>query len=190
MQYQEDSLKKEFLKKWIKGLQSFSPSKFNNMTLFQRKQVIKLSSSLAMASTRDNSRTLWTKSVITKAYGDDEAKDLAKKILGRYNKNYKYSLSKYKNNNNNIYNKKVISKKISKIRKTFPRKIGRFNSNKVKARLIAKKLVEKRVKILKGLIPGGECMDECRLIKETLDYVVSLRAQVDVMHYIANSSYN
>ncbi|GAB4853617.1 hypothetical protein Ancab_017808 [Ancistrocladus abbreviatus] len=56
------------------------------------------------------------------------------------------------------------------------------------ASLIARKLVKKRTQVLKGLVPGGEYMDESRLIKETLDYIISLEAQVRVMQHLANAA--
>ncbi|KAK9715547.1 hypothetical protein RND81_06G172400 [Saponaria officinalis] len=193
MQYYQDSLKKEFLKKWIKCLQSFTPSKMNNMTFIQRKKVIKFSSNLAMASTRNSTRS-WNNAFISKAYEDEETRDLANKIPRRFDETNWPLSSKDKLRTRNFLRgtsknnyKNVISKKIGNFRKIVPRKIGPFNSIKVNSRAIAKRLVKKRVEILKGLIPGGECMDECCLIKETLNYIVSLRAQVDVMHYLVNN---
>uniref|UniRef100_A0A803MFJ1 IBH1-like N-terminal domain-containing protein n=1 Tax=Chenopodium quinoa TaxID=63459 RepID=A0A803MFJ1_CHEQI len=144
------------------------------MNLLERKKAIKLSADLAMASTR-NGKRYWSRALITKASKDRETGNLAKQILG----------DKTTHNNNK---KPTSSRNIRKFRKCDPKKCGVSNSYKVKkARAMAKRLVEKRTQILKGLIPGGEYMDEFSLVKETLDYVVSLRAQVDVMQYLANS---
>ncbi|KAL0735022.1 hypothetical protein Bca4012_011232 [Brassica carinata] len=47
--------------------------------------------------------------------------------------------------------------------------------------------VRKRTELLKSLVPGGELIDDKDyLIKETLDYIVYLRAQVDVMRTVAD----
>ncbi|KAJ4875268.1 hypothetical protein Rs2_40286 [Raphanus sativus] len=50
----------------------------------------------------------------------------------------------------------------------------------------AKMRVRKRTELLKSLVPGGELIDgkDC-LIRETLDYIVYLQAQVDVMRTVA-----
>lgn len=46
--------------------------------------------------------------------------------------------------------------------------------------------VRKRTELLKSLVPGGELIDDKDyLIRETLDYIVYLRAQVDVMRTVA-----
>ncbi|CAH8358711.1 unnamed protein product [Eruca vesicaria subsp. sativa] len=50
----------------------------------------------------------------------------------------------------------------------------------------AKMRVRKRTELLKSLVPGGELIDnKDYLIRETLDYIVYLRAQVDVMRTVA-----
>ncbi|KAL1217514.1 Transcription factor IBH1-like 1 [Cardamine amara subsp. amara] len=46
--------------------------------------------------------------------------------------------------------------------------------------------VRKRTELLKSLVPGGELIDDKdNLIRETLDYIVYLRVQVDVMRTLA-----
>ncbi|ESQ42623.1 hypothetical protein EUTSA_v10014877mg [Eutrema salsugineum] len=47
--------------------------------------------------------------------------------------------------------------------------------------------VRRRTELLKSLVPGGELIDDKEyLIRETLDYIVYLRAQVDVMRTVAS----
>ncbi|KAF8102562.1 hypothetical protein N665_0198s0262 [Sinapis alba] len=51
---------------------------------------------------------------------------------------------------------------------------------------VAKMRVRKRMVLLKSLVPGGELIEDKEyLIRETLDYIVYLRAQVDVMRTVA-----
>lgn len=47
---------------------------------------------------------------------------------------------------------------------------------------------ESQCGVLRKLVPGGEDMDAVSLIRETLDYIVSLRLQVDVMRHLAAAS--
>ncbi|KAJ8438797.1 hypothetical protein Cgig2_023831 [Carnegiea gigantea] len=194
----ESSLKREFMKKWLMGLQKCSSSE-EKMSLLERKKAIKLSADLAMASTRNsNSYTTkfsWSHGLISEASKDTETGFLAKRILGpgqpellsqahlgssindetrrsaRIGSRTKVGIVHKKKK------KKIVSTEIQSVK----------NGYKVRARAIAKRLVKKRTQILKGLVPGGEAMDENSLIKEALDYIVSLRAQVDVMHHVANS---
>jgi hypothetical protein len=37
------------------------------------------------------------------------------------------------------------------------------------------------------VVPGGRGMDECTLLGETLDYAVSLKAQVDAMQLLVRA---
>ncbi|CAN6246957.1 unnamed protein product [Urochloa humidicola] len=52
---------------------------------------------------------------------------------------------------------------------------------------IARRLVRKRTKVLRKMIPGGELLDEISLLHEAMDYVAHLHAQVDVLRRISNA---
>ncbi|XP_075499036.1 transcription factor IBH1-like 1 [Primulina tabacum] len=172
---QNSSLKQEFLKNWIKGLQLHA--NFNkNTTIFERSKAIKLSADIAIASTR-NSTTRWSRALIADASRDESNKTLIEKISGR-DVPHKASFGLIR-----------CSKKILK-RSRVAREVRakKAVSPSVVASLIAKKLVKSRTRVLKRLVPGGEDMDEISLIKETIDYIVSLRVQVDVMGRMAKAA--
>ncbi|XP_059461227.1 transcription factor IBH1-like 1 [Corylus avellana] len=174
------SLKQEFLKKWIMGLQRCTSSN-KNMSILERKKAIKLSADLAMAAAR-NGRTSWSRAVIANAARESDKRLLAEKIL--QGQESEMLLKKVSNMSAVIRNRRIIrSKKILKR----SRRRTTSEPQKVLASSIAKRLVQKRTHILKSLVPGGEFMDEISLIEETLDYIAYLRAQVDVMRCIATS---
>ncbi|CAD6338834.1 unnamed protein product [Miscanthus lutarioriparius] len=52
---------------------------------------------------------------------------------------------------------------------------------------VARRLVRRRTMALRKVIPGGSAaaMDEAALLRETMDYVVHLRAQVDVLRAVS-----
>ncbi|XP_066372934.1 transcription factor IBH1-like 1 [Miscanthus floridulus] len=51
---------------------------------------------------------------------------------------------------------------------------------------VARRLVRRRTMALRKVIPGGNAaMDDAALLRETMDYVVHLRAQVDVLRRIS-----
>ena len=52
---------------------------------------------------------------------------------------------------------------------------------------VARRLVRKRTKVLRKVIPGGELLDEISLLQEAMDYVAHLHAQVDVLRRISNA---
>ncbi|XP_019157308.1 PREDICTED: transcription factor UPBEAT1 [Ipomoea nil] len=160
MQTVSSSVKEEFLKKWIKGLQKYDACK-SEMSITERKNAIKLSANVAMASTTTSTRqwprAIWRRSVMA----------AVKSGAGEMKK---------------IRRRRCLMKRIRRRRPM----AGKRAASKYKA---AARVVKKRSAVLKGLIPGGECMeDDNTLIKETLDYILALRLQVDVMRHLASST--
>ena len=162
------------------GLQLCSSSK-KEISFVERKKAIKLSADVAMASAR-NAATRWSRALISKASKDDSNKGIVECILGPDLGSLKgASLSM------DLHSNKNISKKILRKSRSI-RRAKKSCSQKVMASSIAKRLVKKRTQLLKSLVPGGEFMTEFSLIEETLDYILSLRAQVDVMRHLANAT--
>lgn len=155
------TLKQEFVKKWIMGLQRCKFSN-KNMSIFERKRAIKLSADTAMASARKG-LTCWSRALIA---------------------NPDRPVPKTTRRASSAACKKIV-KRSRGIRRTA--KWGAARKGRI-TRCIAKCLVRKRTQILKSLIPGGELMNEVCLIEETLDYITSLRVQVDVMRSLASAS--
>ncbi|XP_058728696.1 transcription factor IBH1-like 1 [Vicia villosa] len=167
------SLKREFLKKWIKGLRKYNSQK-KNMNLFERKKAIKLSADLAMASTKDKT-TLWRKAFIANTSTSIDEQDTSTSSPQK-----KKITKKNLTNSCRLYRKRIIGS----------RKILRRNhvKQRVEASFIATKLVKKRTRTLKSLLPGGKFMDDACLVDETLDYIQSLKAQVEVMRCLVTAS--
>ncbi|GLT97575.1 hypothetical protein SLE2022_151320 [Rubroshorea leprosula] len=181
------SLKQEFLKKWMTGLHICGSLK-KKMSLLERKKAIKLSADIAMASAR-NGTTCWSRALVANASKDEQDKILVQHILGTESERLMKKVSVLPlMNNKRIRSKKVLRRSYRSIRRAKKSNIAASPPNKVLAISIAKRLVRKRTLLLKSLVPGGEFMDEIALIEETLDYILSLRAQVDVMRSLANAS--
>ncbi|KAF5813102.1 hypothetical protein HanXRQr2_Chr03g0094331 [Helianthus annuus] len=176
-------LRKEFIKKWVKGLQICCSLK-KNMDILERKKKIKLCADIALASTK-NETTLWSIALISDAKKDDENKILVDNLLGPESR-FKPRMT---NRQMIACHKRVRSKKILKKSRHVCQKMKKMGPPKSNlAAYIAKTLVKRRTQVLKRLVPGGESMDEFSLIKEALDYVLSLRIQVDVMRTLANAN--
>ncbi|KAF8407324.1 hypothetical protein HHK36_006451 [Tetracentron sinense] len=174
------SFKLEFLKKWALGLKICS-SLAKDMSFLERKKAIKLSADVAMASARDGT-TCWSRALIANASKQDDKKIIVRTMLGsEFKKITKSSSSGSFKPEKRVRSKKILRRScaITRIRKTA--------TKRVLACSIAKRLVKKRTQVLKGIVPGGESMDEVSLLEETLDYILSLQAQVDVMRGFANT---
>ncbi|OIV99828.1 hypothetical protein TanjilG_26166 [Lupinus angustifolius] len=179
------SVKQEFLRKWITDLRKYSSQK-KNMSMVERKNAIKLSADLAMASTRDET-TRWSKALISNPSRDHNKKVLTGYILDSSPHHTEKVLKKNLNNLLPSCSKRVIRSR--KIMRTSRRMVHRSNKERVIASCIAKRLkVQKRTRRLKNLIPGGEFIDDVSLVEETLDYIQSLRAQVEVMRGLVTAS--
>ncbi|XP_021895207.1 transcription factor IBH1-like 1 isoform X2 [Carica papaya] len=182
------SFKKEFLKKWIVGLQVCG-SLNKNMSVSERKKAIKLSADIAMASARNGS-TCWSRALIANASKQDANKLVVEHVLGddesrKLTKQLPVGTSMALARKIRVIRSK---KNILKRRSGPMRRAARKSNSSLSSSCIAKRLVRKRSQVLKSLVPGGEFMDETSLIEETLDYILSLRAQVDVMLKLANAT--
>ncbi|KAJ1260170.1 hypothetical protein BS78_10G212000 [Paspalum vaginatum] len=57
------------------------------------------------------------------------------------------------------------------------------------ARAVARRMVKRRTMALRKVTPGGHAaVDEASLLRETVDYVVHLRAQVDVLRLVSEAA--
>lgn len=175
MQAADLSFHRIFLKTMFMGLKLGVSSK--KMSYQERKRVIKLSANIAMAVAGNGMN--WSRALITRHAKHEQNKVLLKSLLGckTYERITKPCFP------SNFTGKRMIMK----------RRFGRTNlmlrrgthaSNGATAGVIAKSLVKKRTRILKRLVPGGESMDDFSLLEETIDYVVSLQAQVKLMRLL------
>ncbi|XP_059636102.1 transcription factor IBH1-like 1 [Cornus florida] len=190
-------LKQEFVKKWGRGLEKCSwTSKKEMMSILERKKAIKLSADLAMAmASARNATTCWSRAVIANASKDGNNKVLVDHILGTSSSS---STTTESHDQRRRLIKKASSIIIRSSKKVYLKRsrcsstssVGRAVNKRVQsAESIARRLVKKRTNVLKSLIPGGESMDGLStLMEETLDYIVSLRTQVDVMRHLANAA--
>ncbi|XP_068653077.1 transcription factor IBH1-like 1 [Aristolochia californica] len=174
-----NSFKRDFLRKLLLGLQqSGIPSK--SMSLLERKRAIKLSSDVALAATRDGG-VKWSRALITNLSKQEPSKTFVRNILGNeFQRLTNPPLSP-------LICKQMKSRSILK-RSCLMRRMRKSEpKSTVRATTLAMRLQKRRTQILKALVPGGQYMDELSLMEETVDYVLYLRAQVDVMRYLANA---
>lgn len=173
-----NSFKRNFLKKFLVGLQQTNRIS-KNMSFFERKNAIKLSSDVALASARDGSN--WSHAIIAHVSKEEKNKTLVKNILGE-------ELDRFikLHNKGSLTCKRETSKRILR-RSCLERRIRKSAPKKMAASAVAKRMLKKRTHFLKCIVPGGELMDEFSLIDETIDYILSLRAQVDVMQRLADA---
>ncbi|KAJ0752227.1 putative transcription factor bHLH family [Helianthus annuus] len=154
------------------------------MDVLERKKKIKLCADIALASAK-NATTSWSIALISEAKKNDENEILVDNLLGPESRFKQQKIIRQMNScHKRVRSKKILKKSCSISQRM--KKMGPPKSNL--AAYIAKRLVKKRTQVLQRLVPGGESMDEFSLIKEALDYILSLRVQVDVMRNLANAT--
>ncbi|XP_020109649.1 uncharacterized protein LOC109725020 [Ananas comosus] len=174
------SFKQAFMKNMLLGLKETNASS-KIMSLQERKNAIKLSADVAMAFARGN--TTWTRAIVVANLAKKEqCEALFRGILGKgYERMTRYSSYK--------------SFKIQRSRKILKRShkmccVRRRNTThrpqSLGVDVLARRMVEKRTQVLRRLIPGGESLDGFSLLNEALDYVIYLRAQVDLMRCLSD----
>ncbi|XP_051120636.1 transcription factor IBH1-like 1 [Andrographis paniculata] len=179
-------LRHEFLKAWIKSLKIYSNLK-KNMSISHRKNAIKLSADVAIASITQKAKPSasshrWTQSLMADAASSDDGTN---RIFVEQTLGYKLGNRK-KSPTTGLMTK--CSKKIlrNNIRVFLGKSRKRTTPKHAKAgSIIANKGVEKRTRLLKRLVPGGEDMDEISLMEEALDYIALLQVQRDVLKQVA-----
>lgn len=171
-----NKIKQQFLKKWFVNLQFISSSNTNMDFFLEKKKAIKMSADLSIAFVR-NGGTIWSRAIIAKSIKGHTSQVPPEATLNR----------------RRVYTKlrrKTSTTMLRKMGRRAGRKVARSThlpTSKALARSVAKRLVRKRTKVLRSLVPGGEFMeDEVLLIEEALDYISFLRAQVDGMRFLAN----
>ncbi|THU58321.1 hypothetical protein C4D60_Mb03t12970 [Musa balbisiana] len=131
---------------------------------------IKLSADVAMAVARGNRR--WTHGLIADLSKKEDNKSFLKCILGK----------QYERLNMPCYSSWKIQRCKTILRRSFRERFGKHKP--ARACSLARSMVKKRAQVLKRLVPGGEAMDGYSLLDETMDYVVCLHAQVDLMRQL------
>ncbi|KAG6481429.1 transcription factor IBH1-like 1 [Zingiber officinale] len=161
------AFKQVFLKKMLLGLRHASPI----ASLQGRKAAIHLSSNAALAVARGDRRR-WTRGLLSRLARQEErgAGPFLKLLLGddRYRKLVPQ-------------NRKITKRslKLIRSRKTTAKK--KTSSAENGSRGLARCFLAKRMRLLKSLVPGGNSLGGSSLMEETLDYVVFLQCQVDLM---------
>lgn len=183
-------VKLEFLKRWARGLQVYRNRK-KNMSLLERKNAIKLSADVAMASTKLNS-SQWSRALISEASSTNNTTNIVvQNILGSDNtiKYYSENLQDSSSTMCITDSKKIVrSKKVLRKSCAVARARKCAHPPRVMAATIAKRIVKRRTQMLKSLVPGGKSMDDISIIKEALDYILSLQVQVNIMRRLVEIS--
>lgn len=160
-----------FLRTMLKGLRLGGVSS-KKMSCRERKKAIELSANIAMAAASTGMN--WSHALIARHTRNEKSSALVWRILGR-RRHERFQ--------------RMARENRARMASCLKRRRGGHDSiNGAATRIIAMSLVKKRRRVLERLVPGGECcLDEFSLLGETIDYVISLQAQVNQMRLLAEA---
>uniref|UniRef100_A0A0A9CUR3 IBH1-like N-terminal domain-containing protein n=1 Tax=Arundo donax TaxID=35708 RepID=A0A0A9CUR3_ARUDO len=153
------AFKQDFLKNLLLRLRARTETcPFNAMSLHERKRAVKSSADVAMAAAR-GAGARWPKAILAAAAAASNPNTC--KVRSRC--------------------KRVVRRCFHKKRRG-----GCAAASAATSSDVARMLVRRRTMELRKVIPGGDAaMDEASLLREAMDYVVHLRAEVDVLRRVS-----
>ncbi|CAL9112227.1 unnamed protein product [Musa textilis] len=161
--------KSVFLEHMLMGFQ-LSGFPCRAMSLPARMHAIKLSADVAMAVARGSRR--WTHGLVADLSKKEDNKSFLKCLLGKQHERLTMP----------CYCSWKIQRRKTIFRRSFRARFGK--QKPARACTLARSMVKKRAQVLKRLVPGGEAMDGYSLLDETMDYLVCLQAQVDLLRHL------
>jgi hypothetical protein len=162
------AFKRELLKNLLLSLRArtgHAACPVNAMSVQERKRAVKSSADVAMAAAR-GAGARWPKAILAAAAGASSS--------------------------NPSSCSRVSSRCRRVVRRCFREKRSRGRAAAARPAAssveVARRLVRRRTMALRKVIPGGDAaIDDAALLREAIDYVVHLRAQVDVLRRISEA---
>ncbi|CAN6177304.1 unnamed protein product [Urochloa humidicola] len=159
------AFKRDMLKNLLQGLRA--RASFDAMSIHERKRTIKCSADVAMAAARvaasGGGCTGWPKAILAVAASSGSSSGACKARRTRC--------------------KRVLRRCVG-MKGT--RSCAAAGNAAATTSDVARRLVRRRTMALRKVIPGGDAArDEAALLREAMDYVVHLRAQVDVLRRVS-----
>ncbi|BAF23303.1 transcription factor IBH1-like 1 [Oryza sativa Japonica Group] len=176
--------KKAFMERLLLSLQVAGLTS-KSMGLRERRDAVRLSSDVAMASARGRAAP-WARALVARHAAERRNEPLLRRIMG-----------------GDVYERAVSSAgaAVARSRRIVRRSQRVACSSRRKRRslamaaasggggaLAARRMVKGRLRLLRRLVPGGEALRGFSLLSETLDYVVCLKTQVELMHSLCKGS--
>lgn len=152
---------------------------------------IRLAADVSLALTAPKG-SIWSHALLANISKHEKNRDILQKIAGKS----KYMIITRALQRNDLQymclgsvfpkSRESILQRSRLVRRSIPH---RKNASHISPSMVARKIVQKRTRILQSLVPGGSSMDISCLLKETADYIISLKAQVQVMQFLADAAH-
>ena len=166
-----------------------------SMGLRERRDAVRLSSDVAMAlaSARAAPRS-WARALVARHAAERCNEALMRRIMG--GAGYEMAAaaaaarSRKEARSRRIVrrSRRVCSGSAGRKRRSLLAAAASGGAGRCSAMAAAKRMVKARLQVLRSLVPGGEALRGLSLLSETLDYVVCLKTQVELMQCLCKGS--
>ncbi|KAG2577876.1 transcription factor IBH1-like [Panicum virgatum] len=166
-----------------------------SMGLRERRDAVRLSSDVAMAlaSARAAPRS-WARALVARHAAERRNEALMRRIMG--GAGYEMAAaaaaarSRKEARSRRIVrrSRRVCSGSAGRKRRGLLAAAASGGAGRCSAMAAARRMVTARLQVLKSLVPGGEALRGLSLLSETLDYVVCLKTQVELMQCLCRGS--
>ncbi|KAG8087025.1 hypothetical protein GUJ93_ZPchr0010g7304 [Zizania palustris] len=183
--------KRAFMERLLLSLQVAGLTS-KSMGLRERRDAVRLSSDVAMASSRGRGAP-WARALVARHAAERRNEALLRRIMGGsgYERAAAAAAAAAAAGRKEIRSKKIVRrshrvcssrrKRRSLVMATPAAASGAMSSS-------ARRMVKGRLRLLRRLVPGAESLHGFSLLTETLDYVVCLKTQVELMQSLCKGS--
>uniref|UniRef100_A0A0A9E323 IBH1-like N-terminal domain-containing protein n=1 Tax=Arundo donax TaxID=35708 RepID=A0A0A9E323_ARUDO len=182
--------KKAFMAQLLLSLRAAGQAS-KSMGLQERRDAVRLSSDVAMAlvssaggRTAATSTTTWARALVARHAAERRNEPLMRRIMG--GAGYEMMAAAAARGRRKEARSRTVVRKSHRVcsrkrRSGLPAASGG-------AVAAARRMVRARLRVLRSLVPGGEELRGFSLLSETLDYVVCLKEQVELMQCLCKGS--
>uniref|UniRef100_A0A0E0LSZ6 IBH1-like N-terminal domain-containing protein n=1 Tax=Oryza punctata TaxID=4537 RepID=A0A0E0LSZ6_ORYPU len=184
--------KKAFMERLLLSLQVAGLTS-KSMGLRERRDAVRLSSDVAMASARGRAAP-WARALVARHAAERRNEPLLRRIMGGdvYERAVSSSSSAAATAGAAVARSRRIVRRSQRVACSSRRKRRSLAMAAAAVSgggaLAARRMVKGRLRLLRRLVPGGEALRGFSLLSETLDYVVCLKTQVELMHSLCKGS--
>ncbi|CAD6265737.1 unnamed protein product [Miscanthus lutarioriparius] len=168
-----------------------------SMGLRERRDAVRLSSDVAMALASARARpsaaprsTAWARALVARHAAEQRNEALLRRIIGGAGYEMAAAAARVRKEARSRRivrrSRRVCSGAAGRKRRSLPLAGG--GGSRCSAMAATRRMVRARLQVLRSLVPGGEAMRGLSLLTETLDYVVCLKTQVELMQCLCKGS--
>jgi hypothetical protein len=193
--------KKAFMAQLLLSLRAAGQAS-KSMGLRERRDAVRLSSDVAMALASARARpsaaaprsTAWARALVARHAAEQRNEALLRRIMGGAGYEMAAAAARVRKEARSRRivrrSRRVCSGAAGRKRSSFLLAAGGAGGggSRCSAMAAARRMVRARLQVLRSLVPGGEAMRGLSLLTETLDYVVCLKTQVELMQCLCKGS--